>query len=257
VPFFLFAPQPVATVAAGIVIATQCWLVLTGNFAWLNVITIVLAFSAVSDDAVRALVPGLPVFEHSPTPLWWAIPVLAVTALLLVLSWQPLRNLFSRNQLMNASFNRWHLVNAYGAFGSVTQRRYEIVIEGTLAENPGEHDWVAYEFKGKPGDPARRPRQFAPYHLRLDWLMWFLALGSPGDRWFVPLLGKLLMADAATLRLLRSDPFGGSPPRAVRARRYLYHFATHRQHRETGLHWMREEAGMFVPPVTLRVHRSD
>jgi hypothetical protein len=256
VPFFLFAPQPVASVAALIIILTQSWLVVTGNFAWLNVITIVLAFSAVSDDAVRSLVPALPVFEHSPTPLWWAVPVLAATVLLVVLSWQPLRNLFSRNQLMNASFNRWHLVNAYGAFGSVTQRRFEIVIEGTVAENPAEEDWLPYEFKGKPGDPRRRPGQFAPYHLRLDWLMWFLALGSPGEHWFVPFLGRLLTADAATLRLLRRDPFDGAPPRAVRARRYLYRFATHREHRETGAYWIREEAGMFVPPVSVRANRS-
>ena len=241
VPFFLFAPQPVATVAAGIVIATQCWLVLTGNFAWLNVITIVLAFSAVGD-------PGWIVTHYAPPPVWWAVIVLTASALLIVLSWWPLRNLFSRRQLMNASFNRWHLVNAYGAFGTVTRSRYEIVIEGTL---DGEN-WLAYEFRGKPGDPRRFPRQFAPYHLRLDWLMWFLALGSRDDRWFRALLTKLLEADAPTLRLLRVDPFGGARPRSVRARRYLYHFATRAQRRATGDWWTREEAGMLVAPVSLR-----
>jgi len=244
VPFFLFAPQPVASVAAGLIILTQCWLVLTGNFAWLNVITIVLAFSAVGDP--------WPSPDYAPTPAWWVVVVLAASALLAVLGWWPLRNLFSRHQLMNASFNRWHLVNAYGAFGTVTRRRYEIVIEGTLAENPGEGDWVAYEFRGKPGDPRRVPRQFAPYHLRLDWLMWFLALGSRDERWFMALLEKLLRADAPTLRLLRTDPFGGEPPRAVRARRYLYRFATRDERRRSGDWWTRDDAGMLVPPVTLR-----
>src|SRR5690606_12412427 len=128
-------------------------------------------------------------------PIWFVVVVLAVTLLFLVLSWWPLRNLFSRHQLMNASFNRWSLANAYGAFGTVTKERYEIVLEGTLAEDPSEGDWREYEFKGKPGDVRRVPRQFAPYHLRLDWLMWFLALGSPGDRWFLPLLVRLLEAD--------------------------------------------------------------
>ena len=78
---------------------------------------------------------------------------------------------------MNASFDQLHLVNTYGAFGNVTRARYEIVIEGT--DDPhGETGWREYEFKGKPGNPARRPRQFAPYHLRLDWLMWFAAISS-------------------------------------------------------------------------------
>jgi hypothetical protein len=242
VPFLLFAPQPVATYAASIIILTQVWLVLTGNFAWLNVITIVLAFSAVASPPV----------DYAPTPLWWVVPVLAVSALLVVLSWWPLRNLFSRHQLMNASFNRWHLVNAYGAFGSVTQRRFEIVIEATMEADPGDDDWRPYEFKGKPGDPRRVPRQFAPYHLRLDWLMWFLALGYRNERWFIALLFALLQADRATLRLLRSAPFGDTPPRAIRARRYLYRFATRAERRETGQHWMRQEAGLVVPPITLR-----
>ena len=54
VPWFLFAPllglfvpgpvpAVVGAVAAAIVIATQLWLVVTGNFAWLNWMTIVLA----------------------------------------------------------------------------------------------------------------------------------------------------------------------------------------------------------------------
>jgi hypothetical protein len=247
VPFFLFAPQPVATVAAAIIIATQCWLVLTGNFAWLNVITIVLAFSAVGDPAWLDAAWLDP--PYAPTPIWWMVIVLAASALLLVLGWWPLRNLFSRHQLMNASFNRWHLVNAYGAFGSVTRRRYEIVIEGTM--DPAGGEWRAYEFRGKPGDPRRVPRQFAPYHLRLDWLMWFLALGSADDRWFRALLVKLLEADRPTLRLLRTDPFDGERPAAIRARRYLYRFATRAQWRETGDWWVREEAGTLVPPVGL------
>jgi hypothetical protein len=247
VPFFLFAPQPVATVAAAIIIATQCWLVLTGNFAWLNVITIVLAFSAVGDPAwLDAAWLDTP---YAPTPIWWMVIVLAASALLLVLGWWPLRNLFSKHQLMNASFNRWHLVNAYGAFGSITRRRYEIVIEGTM--DPAGGEWRAYEFRGKPGDPRRVPRQFAPYHLRLDWLMWFLALGSPDDRWFRALLVKLLEADRPTLRLLRTDPFDGERPAAIRARRYLYRFTTRAQRRETGDWWVREEAGTVVPPVGL------
>ncbi|WP_353809281.1 lipase maturation factor family protein [Agromyces sp. SYSU T00194] len=252
VPFLLFAPQPVASVAALVIVGTQAWLVLTGNFAWLNWLTMVLAGGAIGDGVVHLVVPAWPAeTAYAPTPAWFAVVTTLVVAGLAVLSWQPLRNLFARRQLMNASFNRFHLVNAYGAFGTVTKRRDEVVVEGTEAAEPGPGDWVAYEFHGKPGDPARVPRQFAPYHLRLDWLMWFLALGAPDHGWFRAFLVRLLEADPATLRLLRVDPFDGRRPVAVRARVYRYRFATRREHRETGLWWMREDAGVLVAPIAL------
>ncbi|MCW4456889.1 lipase maturation factor family protein [Microbacterium sp. MPKO10] len=275
-PLLLFAPQPIAGIATLLIIATQLWLVLTGNFAWLNVLTIVVAFSGVSDSVLGWIVGhgwpgwswfGLPLEDGgtdaasrsaeagaavtaSASPLWW----LALTTLaFLVGAWlsvPAVRNLFSRNQLMNASFNRLGIGNAYGAFGSVTQLRREVEIEGTLAENPGESDWHAYGFKGKPGDVRRRPRQFAPYHLRLDWLMWFLALGGGSALWFERLIRALLDADAATLRLLRHDPFGGAPPRAIRVRVFAYRFATRAEKRETGAVWVRDELATLVPPVS-------
>ncbi|MCC9177459.1 lipase maturation factor family protein [Arthrobacter sp. zg-Y750] len=249
VPFFLFFPQPVASVAAAVIIITQLWLILSGNFAWLNVLTVLLAFTAVSDSAVQAVLPGIR-FAEDPTavPGAYAVVVLAATAAMLYWAWAPLKNLFSRNQLMNASFNRWHLSNAYGAFGSITRHRNEVVIEGTNdPPGPGAR-WREYGFRGKPGDPRRMPRQFAPYHLRLDWLMWFLALGSYGA-WFPELLRKLLAGDRRTLRLLRRDPFNGVPPHWIRARVYRYRYSTPAELRAEGVWWVREPAGTLVDPI--------
>src|SRR5207302_1624340 len=136
--------------------------------------------------------------------------------------------MLSRRQLMNASFTTLHLVNTYGAFGSVTRVRREVVIEGTDAEEVGpDAEWREYEFKAKPGDVRRRPPQVAPYHLRLDWLMWFAGISPTYARtWMTPLLVRLLEGDRATLRLLRSNPFAATPPRFVRARLYRYRFTT-------------------------------
>ncbi|HYI33605.1 MAG TPA: lipase maturation factor family protein [Glaciibacter sp.] len=258
VPVFLFFPQPVASIAAMVIILTQLWLVFTGNFAWLNWITIVLAFSGVDDHAFRLFFPAVEVGGPTPDPpLWFVIVVLAVTAFLVGLSYLPLLNLFSRNQLMNASFNRYHLVNAYGAFGTVTKERYEIVVEGSAADVPGpDAEWVPYEFKGKPGDISRMPRQYAPYHLRLDWLMWFLALGARDVRWFQVFLIRLLEGDRRTLKLLARNPFPDEPPKWVRARVYLYRFATGRHRRATGQWWVRTEVGALVTPTSLRGRRS-
>lgn len=265
VPWFLFAPlfglwipgpvpAIIGAIAAAIVIATQLWLVATGNFAWLNWATIVLAFSAIGLPALglgRAPVDAPP-WLIGGIPLPWLIVTSAVGLLYVVLSWQPIRNLFAHRQLMNATFNRWQLANAYGAFGTVTKERIEIVVEGTTDEDPDAATWREYGFKGKPGDVNRIPRQFAPYHLRLDWLMWFLPLGRSLDDWFTAFLVKLLEADAATLRLLAEDPFDGTAPVWIRAVSYRYRFTTRAQLRESGPRWTRDRRRAVIGPLRLR-----
>ncbi|MGW0946989.1 lipase maturation factor family protein [Streptomyces sp. NPDC002623] len=246
VPFLLFAPQPVATAAASLMILTQLWLVASGNFAWLNWIAIVLAVPALELPGGQRSFPAAPV--------WYEAVVLAVAALLLFLSYHPVVNMLSRRQVMNRSFDPLHLVNTYGAFGSVSRIRYEVVVEGTLDDVPREDsDWREYEFKGKPGDPRRRPRQFAPYHLRLDWLMWFAALSpSYAGPWFGALVERLLENDRDTLKLLRGSPFPpGEPPRHIRARLFRYRYTTWRELRETGAWWQRTYVREYLPPTRL------
>jgi hypothetical protein len=251
VPIFLFAPQPVASIAGAIIVATQAWLVLSGNFSWLNFLTMTLALSAF-DDRTLSLFLHVQHPHLTALPMWWQGMVVAVTLLVVVLSYRPARNLVSRRQLMNFSFDPFHLVNTYGAFGSVTKERYEIIVEGTSDPAQGEAAWKAYEFKGKPGDPRKVPRQFAPYHLRLDWLMWFAAMESPFHHpWLIVLLIKLLEADRPTLRLLRHDPFGGQAPAAVRANLYLYRFSSWTQLRRDRVWWTRSPAGEYLPPLVL------
>jgi len=256
VPWFLFFPQPVASVAGLIILVTQSWLVVSGNFAWLNFITMALAIASFDNSALARLFAIVP-YQPQATPTWYLGIVLAITALILALSYRPARNLLSRRQLMNYSFDPFHIVGAYGAFGSITKERYEVVIEGTEeAVLTPQTKWHEYEFQGKPGDLRRWPRQVAPYHYRLDWLMWFAALSSPMyHEWFVPLLRKLLEADRAVLRLLARDPFAGRPPRFVRALFYLYRFTTPKERRETGAWWSRELVGDYVPPIQLRTFR--
>ncbi|MBO0845814.1 MAG: lipase maturation factor family protein [Nocardioides sp.] len=254
IPVLLFLPQPVAGIAAGVMILTQFWLVTSGNFSWLNWLTIVLALSVLPDSWLAPVLPGSAHHASVGTSLAFEVIVCVVTAAVAVLSYWPVANLLSRRQRMNASFNRWHLVNAYGAFGSITKTRYEIVVEGTSDARPGPAtQWQEYEFKGKPGDPRRRPRQFAPYHLRLDWLMWFAAL-QPGyaEPWFRTFMERLLEGDRQMSKLLLRDPFADEPPRFVRALLYRYRFTTRHERADSGHWWAREHVGEFFPPVTLR-----
>lgn len=250
-PVGLFLPQPVAGAVGVAMFLTQGWLVLTGNFAWLNAVTMALALNAVPGSWLTWLPVDPPDSLADPSPaLLWATVVVAVATA--VMSWKPVRNMASARQRMNAAFNPFHLVGTYGAFGSVTRTRYEIVLEGADVADPHDPDadWRAYEFRGKPGDPTRRPPQVAPYHLRLDWLMWFAAFSPrPRDRWFVRLVQKLLEGDEAVSRLLRHDPFRGAGPRWVRARRYVYEFTPPDERRGTGRWWRRRLVGEYLHPV--------
>jgi hypothetical protein len=254
VPFGLFAPQPVAGVAALVIVVTQAWLLVSGNFSWLNLITIVLATAALDGALLDAVLPVDP-----PAPLagpagWQQAAVVAVALLVAALSWRPARNLVGRRQLMNASFDPLRLVNTYGAFGAITRVRREVVLEGTDDPAPGPATtWREYQCKAKPGDPRRRPRQVAPYHLRLDWLLWFAAMSPPSAHpWVARLVTRLLEHDPATRRLLgRPDPFPDHPPALVRARLYRYRFTTPAERRQTGAWWSRDLVGEYLPPLRL------
>ena len=252
VPFGLFAPQPIAGIAGSIMFVHQAWLVLSGNFAWLNWITLALTIAAFDNGQLGLVLPLQPASLEAPGD-WFAGVASAATALVIALSYWPARNLLSRGQLMNFTYNPFHLVNSYGAFGNITRERNEVVVEGTEdAEPSATTAWKEYEFKGKPCDPRRRPPQYAPYHLRLDWLMWFAAMSpSFAESWLLPLVVKLLENDAPTLKLLRRNPFPDRPPRAIRASLYRYRFTTWQERKASGAWWVRRRAGLYLPVVRL------
>jgi hypothetical protein len=261
VPFGLFAPRPFAAISAALAILHQLMLIVSGNYSWLNWLTIVLGVTALDDAVLSPLLPlSLPAPAAAGMPYDALVYVLLATTL--VLSVKPALNFFSSDQFMNHSYNPLHLVNAYGAFGSVTRERFEIVLEGTAGMGKEGNEWREFEFKAKPGCPRRRPPQIAPYHLRLDWMMWFLPFSATlvenrlflprvPEIWFLRLIEKLLEHDRPTLKLLRSTPFPSAPPARIRAAFYRYEFTTQAERKATGDWWRRERIGEFFPPVSL------
>ncbi len=249
-PFGLFLPQPAASIAAVVIILFQALIMASGNLSWLNLLTMVLAIPALDDRALgvllrwRAPAIGEPAMVHKI-----AVGLLAVVVI--ALSVQPVANMLSSRQIMNTSYNPLHLVGTYGAFGSVTHERYEVVVEGTDDYPTPAAKWREYEFRGKPTATGRCPPQVAPYHLRLDWLMWFAAMSDYSQHpWFVHFMGKLLEGDRATLSLLRYNPFPEHPPRYVRAELYRYQFTTPEERRATGQWWKRTYVGEYFPAVS-------
>jgi hypothetical protein len=252
VPSFYFAPAPLCYWAGGLTILFQVTLIVSGNLSWLNYITIILCIPCF-DDRLLARFIHIPHSASAHMGLPHAIAVGVVTAVVLALSWRPARNLFSRLQIMNASFEPLHLVNTYGAFGAVTRERLEVVIKGTDAEIPdASAEWREYEFKGKPGDMNRRPCIVSPYHWKLDWQMWFAAM-SPAEfhPWIFALVQKLLEDEKRILRLFGRNPFPSEPPKYIRADWYRYSFT---KPGESGW-WTRTFVAEYLPPMTL--HRTE
>ena len=254
-PFGLFAPQPVASICAVLIISQQVWLIVAGNYSWLNWLTVVLGFSGLGDSTLGWST------NSAPRPFAFEAVLWALLAVTLWLSIEPTKNFFSKNQKMNASYNPLKLVNSYGAFGSMTRERYEVVLEGTL-DPFGAEGWKEYGFKAKPGDPSRMPPQIAPYHLRLDWQMWFLpftarVIGGEvrvfrQQSWFSNFVVKLLEGDVQTLSLIRENPFPDEPPAYIRARYYRYRYTGWQEKRETGRWWNRELVGNYLNACSLK-----
>ena len=259
VPFGLLAPQPVASIAAALCLSQQLWLIVSGNYSWLNWLTALLCLSGTCDHWLPVSLSAPPLASR---PLAFDVLLWAVTAGTAALSIKPVLNLFSKHQLMNFSYNPFHLVNTYGAFGSVGRERYEIVLEGTgdvvvtLATV-----WKEYGFKAKPGDLKRLPPQIAPYHLRLDWMIWFLPFSVGVSKrgisvrgyeiWFVRFVQRLLTGDPGIMGLMGANPFAGQPPRLVRALFYRYRYTDRKTKAATGAWWTRELLGTYLRPVGL------
>jgi hypothetical protein len=235
VPWGLFWPRRLAMWAAGFTIVFQLMLILSGNLSWLNWLTLSLCI-ACFDDRFFERFHKIPDEE---IPMVRQFVAWGVCAIVVFLSLGPVANMLSRQQIMNTSFDRLHLVNTYGAFGSVGRARDEVILEGS--DDRGE--WREYEFLCAPGDLARRPCLIAPLQPRLDWQIWFAAM-SRIDRqpWLLKLVLHLLDGDA---RLMAKAPFD-HPPKYIRARLYRYSFTSWG---EPGW-WKRSLAGEYMPPVT-------
>jgi hypothetical protein len=266
VPFGLFGPRRVRTIAGLLTIAFQATLIASGNLSWLNYLTIAICLACLDDATLARVVPArfrvravqaCTLAAAAPVSRRWGLARRATLGGLClvvgVLSIRPALNLVSSQQLMNDSFDPLHLVNTYGAFGSVGRVRHEVVLAGTYDDpaSPAAR-WLEYELPCKPGDVRRRPCVVAPYHYRLDWEIWFAAMSDAEHHpWLVHLVAKLLAGDRGALSLLVPGPLHAAPPRAIRADLYEYRF-TRLADRDnpSGAWWRRERVGDYLRPLT-------
>jgi predicted DCC family thiol-disulfide oxidoreductase YuxK len=258
-PFFIFFPRHLRMFAGAGIIFLQVLILLMGNYTFFNLLTIALCLFLFDDAALRRLLPARLVRRassaHARRPhsrlARRAMGVLAVLLVILGLA-QIAGTLHGKvpepiGAVMDL-VEPFHLVNRYGLFAVMTTTRPEIIVEGS---NDGEN-WQAYEFRYKAGDVSRPPLWVAPLQPRLDWQMWFAALGTyQQNPWFINFLLRLLQGSPDVLSLLDKNPFPDHPPRYVRAMLYDYHFTDPATLSSTGAWWRRESIGLYVPPIAL------
>ncbi len=261
VPFLIFAPRLWRFVGGGLLILLQFLIALTGNYAFFNLLTVALCL-LLFDDAFlvrffpRALTERLRAHVSSPRRFslrrWLTVPLAIIIfaagllqlADLLAISWLPSEAFQMLTDLQPLRISNW-----YGLFANMTTSRHEIVIEGS---NDGE-TWLDYEFKYKPGDLRRAPCWVQPFQPRLDWQMWFAALGDyRSSPWFSQLMLHLLEGSPHVLDLFERNPFPHAPPKYVRAVIYDYQFTTWSERRLRGDWWSRRLLGDYFPAVSLR-----
>ncbi|MCH8242266.1 MAG: lipase maturation factor family protein, partial [Planctomycetes bacterium] len=257
-PFFIFAPRRLRMLAGFAIVFFMVLIGLTGNYNFFNLVTVALCLLLFDDRflsrffprRVRAQVPIAPL-PRRRTP--WRTVMLSVLAVFVVaVTTARGFDRFTRRTTLPKSVQRWlapirpfRSFNSYGLFRTMTTSRPEIVLEGS----DDGRNWLAYEFHWKPGDLMRRPRFVQPHQPRLDWQMWFAALGNvQRNHWVVSLMQRLLEGSPEVLAFFEKNPFPEMAPLYVRAVLYDYHFSDPQTRSETGAWWTRKRLGLYARP---------
>lgn len=252
VPFMYFGTAEIRLAAFILTVFFQFLIILTGNFAFFNVLAIVLCIPLLNDKTLSALFkPVAQTGAMSSPNLYMALSI--VGAIFIFLGVLQLINRFVPTRfvsLLLRPFSYFYITNSYGLFARMTNYRDEIIIEGSM---DGEN-WQEYEFYWKPDNLSKMPSQAAPYHPRLDWQMWFAALGHyRANPWFTALVTRLLEGSKEIRPFFKTNPFPDVPPKFVRALVYSYHFTTLKEKKKTGNWWKRTYKGIYIPQCSLKI----
>ncbi len=231
-PFLLFMPQPVAGIAGLTAIGMQILLILSGNFYWLNLITITAATTTLSDSFWIQLT-GISTPEFVSAYSYPSLPLI-LAGLIGILSLKPVYYMLTSEKFPSSSYSMLRIVNTYGRYPTVPEERKEIIIKGF-----SDGKWKEYRFKQKPDATDRRPPQVAPYNHKLDDVLWLAAHEPEENRWIENLGERLLENEDAVVDLLTEAPFKSSPEK-IRISLYNYRFTTPEERSETGDWWRRE-----------------
>jgi hypothetical protein len=250
VPFFIFTSAEIRLWTFILLIFFQVLIFLTGNYAFFNLLTCTLCIPLLEDRYLAWFFGPHEIYALASN-LVTEIILNAIGAIFLLLNAFALVGMFFPMRSVYHFFpwmTYYHFVNQYGLFAMMTTQRDEIIIEGS---DDGV-EWKEYEFRWKPGGLKIPPKQVAPHQPRLDWQMWFAALGTYHQNpWFINLIYCLLKGYPDVLALLKANPFPNAPPKMIRAKLYEYRFSTPHHKKMTKEWWMRKYKGLYLPAITL------
>lgn len=257
-PFLIFFPRHLQFFAGFGILLLECLILITGNYNWFNLQTMLLCLVLFDDAALQKLLPqrltGWLTTKQAVKPLQrrGRITVTVLVSLILFCSLVEMDTRLGGEppdiaQDVDNVVSPLHIVSSYGLFAVMTTKRNEIIIQGSA---DGTH-WRDYEFEYKPGDVKRAPPWNIPHQPRLDWQMWFAALDNPEHLpWFWRFLQKLLENDPQVTSLLRINPFADRAPRFIRAQFYEYTYSTSAE-KAKGIWWDRRFLGIYFPTASL------
>jgi hypothetical protein len=285
--WLIFAPRRLRFVAAAAIAVLMAAISASGNYGFFTLLTLTLCVTLLDDRALRSWLPGKTVpgdfssvGRSDPVPgdfsttgrrgqlvrkhlvpsdrapigvragmlTAFALCVFVITATSTLLRTRLITSAPAPIEAVMAATDPLRSFNDYGLFAVMTTTRPEIVVEGS----DDGISWRPYEFRWKPGSIDRAPG-FAALHMpRLDWQMWFAALGDwRSNPWYLQFVERLLQGSPVVTAQLATNPFPAHPPRYIRSTVYQYTFTTREQRAATGNWWNREFAGEYCPTLQL------
>ena len=270
-PFCFFLPRRLRLFAAVSTVALMAVIICTGNYTFFNWLVIVLCLSLGDDRFLKAMLPLKLRDRLAGRKAEWSgrfgaaiewgrwggtTIFAAVTVWFSIIYLMPMMKLEAPELMRRwaGKVGQFHPLGSYGLFAVMTKDRPEIVIEGSR----DGVEWMEYEFAYKPGGLKRGLPIVAPHQPRLDWQMWFAALGNlRGNQWLALMSLRLLEGNERVGQLFAMNPFADEPPRYLRAKLYRYNFTTRAEREKSGRIWKREFVGMYLPPVGLESFRRN
>jgi len=210
----------------------------TGNYGFFHVLSAALCIPLLTDETWRRWLGGRLPLRGRPGPLTplrrpvriaLAVPIVWLMTLsvlhlgMLGQRGDPSASLLNAYRALVGPFDAWQFENGYGLFARMTTHRDEIHVEGS---NDDGATWRRYLFRYKPDDAHDLPPPTLFHMPRLDWQMWFAALGTcRRNEWFLAFQRRLLEGSPSVTALLAHNPFPDGPPGRLRTRTERFTFA--------------------------------
>ncbi len=262
IPFFIFGPRRLRQIAFFSFVVFMMLIAATGNYNFFNLLTVVLCFALLDDGFLKRFFPAKKIDWLNQTQPYKASgymrgSICALLAVVIVFAsvlqglrrspyWKNIPPAARQTMAYTAPFRS---VNNYGLFANMTETRPELIIEGSHNGTT----WEEYGFHYKPGNVQRQPGFVQPHQPRLDWQLWFAALGNyrnPRNQFVFNMMNRILIDEPEVMKFIAHNPFPDEPPMYIRAVKYRYTFTDLETKRKTGAWWNRELLGTYGPMLT-------